>query len=196
MSDIEEILSAIGKPSEQIYTPSDDTFLMIDVLSTISFHDKEVLDVGTGSGILGLLCAQKGAHVTVADIEDRVLENIRIAARILNLTIHTVRSDLFSEITARFDVVLFNPPYLPSGKIEDHAVDGGHFGIRFIDRFLADLSLHLKNDGFALLLVSSLNNPSAIVDRYRDLSFTVAASRKLFFEELQVLLCKLRDLSA
>jgi len=196
MSDIEEILSAIGKPSEQIYTPSDDTFLMIDVLSTISFHDKEVLDVGTGSGILGLLCAQKGAHVTVADIEDRVLENIRIAARILNLTIHTVRSDLFSEITARFDVVLFNPPYLPSGKIEDHAVDGGHFGRRFIDRFLAELALHLKNDGFALLLVSSLNNPSAIVDRYRDLSFTVAASRKLFFEELQVLLCKLRDLSA
>jgi len=197
MSDIQEILSAIGKPSEQVYTPSDDTFLMIEALSTISLHDKDVLDIGTGSGILGLLCAQRGAHVTVVDIEGSVLENIKIAARKLNLTLNAVRSDLFSEIaTARFDVVLFNPPYLPSGKIEDPAVDGGNCGVRLIDRFLGDLSLHLKDGGFALLLVSSLNYPSRIIDRYRELSFRVAASRKLFFEELQVLLCRLRDLSA
>jgi len=196
MSDVQEILSAIGKSSDRVYNPSDDTFLMIEALSTISLHDKEALDLGTGSGILGLLCAQKGAHVTVADIEDTVLEDVKVAAHRLNLTIHAVKSDLFSGMTtAKFDIILFNPPYLPSGKIEDPAVDGGNCGTRFIDQFLGELSLHLKDDGFALLLVSSLNHPSTIVDRYRELSFTVAASRKLFFEELQVLLCRLRDLS-
>jgi len=195
MSGIQKILSAISKPSEGVYAPSDDTFLMIDALSTVSVRDKEVLDIGTGSGVLGLLCAQRGARVTVADIEDSVLENVRIAARRLDLTIDAVTSDLFSGVAARFDVILFNPPYLPSDEIQDHAVDGGRRGRRLIDRFLRDLSLHLKKDGFALLLVSSLNDPGAIMDSNPEISFSVATSRRLFFEELQVLLCKLRDLS-
>ena len=196
MSDIQEILSAISKPSEDIYAPSDDTFLMIDALSTMSLRDKEVLDLGTGSGVLGLLCAQRGAHVTVADIEDSVLGNLRIAARRLNLSIAAVRSDIFSGVAARFDVVLFNPPYLPSDEIQDPAVDGGNRGRRLIDRFLGDLPLHLKKGGVALLLVSSLNDPDSIIDSNPKLSFSIATSRRLFFEELQVLMCKLRDLSS
>ena len=196
MSDIQEILSAISRPSEGVYAPSDDTFLMIDALSTVSLRDKEVLDLGTGSGVLGLLCAQRGAHVTVADIEDSVLGTLRIAARRLNLSIAAVRSDIFSGVAARFDVVLFNPPYLPSDEIQDPAVDGGNRGRRLIDRFLGDLPLHLKKGGVALLLVSSLNDPDSIIDSNPKLSFSIATSRRLFFEELQVLMCKLRDLSS
>jgi release factor glutamine methyltransferase len=194
MSGIQEILSAIGKPSGGVYAPADDTFLMIDVLSTMSLRDKEVLDLGTGSGVLGLFCAKIGARVTVADIEDSALENVRTASRRLNLTIDLVRSDIFSAVTTRFDIVLFNPPYLPSDEIKDPAVDGGNNGRRLVDRFLAELSPHLKEDGVALLLVSSLNDPRAIIDSHRELSFNVAASRSLFFEELQVLSCKVRNL--
>lgn len=195
MSDIREILSAISGLSEGAYAPSDDTFLMIDVLSTMPLHGKEVLDLGTGSGILGLFCAKMGAHVTVADIADSILDDVRTAARRLNLTIEAVRSDIFSSVTATFDIVLFNPPYLPSDEIKDPTVDGGNKGRHLVDRFLAQLSTHLKEDGSALLLVSSLNDPRTIIDSHRELSFSVAASRSLFFEELQVLLCNLRNLS-
>ncbi|MGD0423629.1 MAG: HemK2/MTQ2 family protein methyltransferase [Candidatus Bathyarchaeia archaeon] len=194
MPDIREILQAIGKPSGGVYAPSDDTFLMIDALSTMPLRGKEVLDLGTGSGMLGLFCAKMGARVTVADIEDSVLEKVRAAARRLNLVIEAVRSSIFSSVTARFDVVLFNPPYLPSDEIKDLAVDGGNEGRHLVDRFLEELSPHLKEDGCALLLVSSLNDPRAIIDSHRELSFSIAASRSLFFEELQVLLCKLRNL--
>jgi len=196
MSDIREILWAISGLSEGAYAPSDDTFLMIDVLSKIPLHGQEVLDLGTGSGILGLFCAKMGAHVTVADIADSALENVRNAARRLNLMIEAVRSDIFSSVTATFDIVLFNPPYLPSDEIKDLTVDGGNKGRLLVDRFLAELSPHLKEDGFALLLVSSLNDPPMIIASHRELSFSVAASRSLFFEELQVLLCKLRNLSS
>jgi len=195
MSEIQEILSAVGS-SRQAYAPSDDTFLMVDALSKILLRDKEILDLGTGSGILGLLCARRGAHVTFADIDNSVLRNVTRASRKLNLTIDSIRSDVFSKIRKRFDVILFNPPYLPSKKINDPAVDGGKRGREFIDRFLGDLPLHLKHSGVALLLVSSFNDPSGLVDRYHELSFSAVVSRRLFFEELQVLLCKVRDLSA
>ena len=196
MANIQEILNAIGRLPVDVYAPSDDTQLMIDALHTLSLRDKEVLDVGTGSGLLGLVCAQLGAHVTVVDIEDSALKNAETAARKLNLTIKATKSDIFSNVASRFDIVLFNPPYLPSDEVRDRAVDGGPEGRELTDRFLKELPLHLKKDGFALLLVSRVNKPRAILDSHPELSFTVLATRSLFFEELQVLLCKLRNLSS
>jgi release factor glutamine methyltransferase len=194
MPNIQEILNAIGKPPAGVYSPAEDTFLMVDAISTLSLRDKEVLDLGTGSGVLGLLCAERGAHVTVVDIEDSALETAMGAARKLKLTIKATKSDIFSNVAARFDIVLFNPPYLPSSEVRDRTVDGGSEGKKLIDRFLKELPAHLEQNGFALLLVSSLNDPHAIIDGHPEFSFTVAAKRNLFFEELQVLVCKLRNL--
>jgi release factor glutamine methyltransferase len=196
MANIHEILNAIGRLPVHVYAPSEDTHLMIDALNTLSLRDKEVLDVGTGSGVLGLVCAQMGAHVTVVDIEDEALKNVEAAARKLNLTVKAIKSDIFSSVSSRFDIVLFNPPYLPSDEVRDRTVDGGPEGRGLTDRFLKELPLHLKKDGLALLLVSSLNKPHAIINSHPELSFTVLATRSLFFEELQVLLCKLRNLSS
>jgi release factor glutamine methyltransferase len=196
MLNVQEILEAIGKPPNHVYAPGDDTFLMIDALSTMSLRDKEALDMGTGSGVLGLVCTQMGAHVTVTDIEDSALENAKAAAHKLNLTVKAAKSDIFSNVTARFDIVLFNPPYLPSDEVRDTAVDGGSDGRQVMNRFLKELPLHLKKDGFALLLLSSLNEPRMIIDSHPELAFKVVATRSLFFEELQVLLCKLRNFSS
>lgn len=196
MFNVQDILKAVGKPPGHVYAPSDDTFLMIDALSTLTIRDKEALDVGTGSGVLGLVCSQMGAHVTVTDTEGSALENAKAAAHKLNLTVKATKSDIFSNITERFDIVLFNPPYLPSDGVRDRAVDGGTDGSQLVNRFLKDLPLHLKKDGFALLLVSSLNQPRMIIDSHPELIFKVIAARSLFFEELQVLLCKLRNFSS
>jgi len=196
MINIQEILNAISRLPVNVYAPSDDTYLMINALDTLSLRDKEVLDIGTGSGVLGLVCAQMGAHVTVVDIEDSALKNAEAAARKLNLTIKVIKSDIFSNVASRFDIVLFNPPYLPSEEVRDEAVDGGREGRELTDRFLKELPLHLKKDGLALLLVSSLNRPRAIIENYPEFSFTVVVTRTLFFEELQVLLCKLQNLSS
>jgi release factor glutamine methyltransferase len=165
---------------------------MIEALSTVSVAGKDALDMGTGSGVLGLICAQSGGHVTVTDVDNLALENVQIVASELNLNIRALNSDIFSNITDSFDVVLFNPPYLPSDKITDRTVDGGLGGRLFLDQFLNDLSPHLKTDGFAMLLVSSLNNPQSIRDAHPETSFEVVAERNLFFEKIQVLLCRTR----
>jgi release factor glutamine methyltransferase len=192
MPNIDQILHAIQDIHDQTYAPNDDSFLIIDVLSNLPLHDKKVLDIGTGSGILGLFCAQNGAHVTVTDVDEIILENVSTAASELGLEIKTTKSNMFLTIDGQYDIVLFNPPYLPSNGVEDSTIDGGVHGRMFIDQFFQGLATHLKHDGLALLLVSSLNEPHLIIQKHPEYSITVAARRTLFFEELQALLCRFR----
>lgn len=186
----------MGSPPHPIYTPSEDTFLMVEALSKIHLRNKTVLDLGTGSGILGFICAQKGARVTATDVNEIALEHVRMVARKLGLNITIMKSDIFSNITEQFDLALFNPPYVPSEKIKDRAVDGGNNGRELIDRFLADLPQHLNTNGSALLLVSSLNDTSFIIHSHPQFAFSIMAKNRIFFEELQVLLCRFRDFSS
>ncbi len=67
------ILRAIGKPPASVYPPSEDSFLILQTLSKFVLRGSEVCDLGTGSGILGLFCASKGAKVTVTDINELAL---------------------------------------------------------------------------------------------------------------------------
>ena len=196
MSTIRRILRAIGNLPNQVYSPREDSFLIIDVLSSLPLQNREVLDLGTGSGILGLFCAQNGASVTVTDVDDRILENVLAAASKLGLKIKAAQSDMFSNVVGRFDIVLFNPPYLPSGEIEDSTTDAGIDGRRLIDRFFDGLTDHLREDGFALILVSTLNNPKSIIEQHPNLSINIISRRPLFFEELQVLLCRSRSFTS
>jgi release factor glutamine methyltransferase len=183
---LERILAAIAAPSS-VYSPAEDSFLMLNALSTILLEKKKVLDMGTGSGIQGLYCAMRGASVTSADTDETALLCAQEAAHTLGISLNAVLSDLFSNIGGRFDVVLFNPPYLPSSTLEDRTVDGGKKGSELTSRFLEALPRHVTNGGIALLLLSSQNDPHSIIADHPEFDFSVVAKRALFFEELQVL---------
>jgi release factor glutamine methyltransferase len=189
---IRKVLHAILPVPEGIYAPREDSFLILDVLSAFPVQKKEVLDVGTGSGVLGLYCAMRGAKVTITDEDEEALRYAQKAAQTLGLNLSALVSDLFSNIAGQFDLVVFNPPYLPSIGREDRTIDGGDAGAILSRKFLEDLGKHLKADGFALLLVSSLNNLSSLIAEHSEYAFSVLAKRDLFFEELQVLSLKFR----
>jgi release factor glutamine methyltransferase len=176
-----------------IYAPSDDSFLMIEPIAGHQLRGKKVLDVGTGSGILGLYCAMQGAHVTATDIDELAVTEAGRNAERLGVQLELLVSDLFSNVPGRFDLVLFNPPYLPSEHIEDRSVDGGPKGTLVADRFLNQLGDHLEKNGCALLLLSSLNDPASVKLRHGAYEFSTVARRQLFFEELEVLRVRLRD---
>jgi release factor glutamine methyltransferase len=184
---LRRILRATAPAASEVYSPSDDSLLMLDAVSNTPLQGKEVLDVGTGSGILGLFCAMHGAHVTVTDVDERALVSAQNAARSLGVDLRVTLSDLFSKVSARFDLVLFNPPYVPSSSIEDRTVDGGKRGTELIGKFLDALPEHLIAGGSALLLVSTMNDSSALIAEHSEFCFSVVAKRALFFEELQVL---------
>jgi release factor glutamine methyltransferase len=110
----------------------------------------------------------------------------------LGVTVKPVLSDVFAQVNGKFDLALFNPPYLPSEVVLDRAVDGGPNGLALTRKFLKDLPTRLKDKGRGLLLLSSLNNPTEVISEYAEFSFEVLATRQVFFEELQVLDLRLR----
>jgi release factor glutamine methyltransferase len=190
---LRKILAAMGSIPRQVYAPGGDTFLMIDAIDTLSLEGKSVLDLGIGSGILGLYCALRQADVTGADIDELAIRNTTDAARLLGVELKLVVSDIFSNTPSQFDLILFNPPYLPSEGIHDGTVDGGSRGRALILRFLEGLPGHLRKGGIALLLLSSLNSPSTLRKSYDSLEFSTIAKRAMFFEELEVLRVRLRN---
>jgi len=188
---LKRILSTIKNAPARVYAPSDDSLLMIDAIARLPLSGRSVLDMGTGSGILGLYCAMRGAKVTVSDIDEAAVEEVDYAAEALGLQITSRLSDLFSNIPDRFDLILFNPPYLPSLGVDDRSVDGGPSGTMLADRFLEELPSHLRLRAEALLLLSSVNDPASVQLRHRKLEFSTVARKSFFFEELQVLRVRL-----
>ncbi len=175
-----------------VYEPAEDTYLMANNLNVR--QGEQVLELGTGSGLLAILAAKIGADVIATDINPAAL----VCAR-KNASTHKVGNkidfrsgDLFDPVVGeRFDMVIFNPPYLPIEKEEviegqiDRAWDGGPDGRRIIDRFLSGISDHLKSKGRAMFLQSSLSDISKTLDILKARCFQVKIEReKIPFEEL------------
>jgi release factor glutamine methyltransferase len=159
---------------------------MLEALAELDLKGLKVLDLGTGSGILAAYCARKGARVTASDIDAHVAQALKTIASHLRISFEAVTSDLFSRIPGQFDLVVFNPPYVPSGHIEDRTTDGGRKGAGVIHKFLGELPQHLTQKGYAMLLVSSLNEPHSFEVKHPKLSFKTLRQRSLFFERLYV----------
>ncbi len=150
-----------------------------------------VLDMGTGSGILALEATKYAKKVTACDINDKVINQLK--------KIKVVKSNLFSNIKTKFDLIIFNPPYLPLDKNEPKqsqlATTGGKKGHETIERFINQADNYLKKNGRILLLFSSLTNKNKIDEIIQNNLFDtkLVASTNLFFEELYVYLITRSD---
>jgi release factor glutamine methyltransferase len=88
------------------------TPIFLSFLQKIDFQGKKTLDLGTGSGILGLFAAEQGAIAFALDINPKAVETARQNALANNLSLQIWQSDLFEQVPATcFEIVLINPPY-------------------------------------------------------------------------------------
>ncbi len=127
-----------------------------------------VLDLCTGSGAIAVavakMCREKGkpVYMTAADVSADALSLARENAAANGVEMSFIQSDLFEDVGGAFDVILSNPPYVPSGEIEGLqrevkgfeprlALDGGADGLDFYRRIAAAFSAHLAPGGFMLL---------------------------------------------
>ena len=117
---------------------------------------KRLLDLGTGSGIIGLFAARVGAKVTAVDINLRAVDCAAENALKAGLSLDCRYSDLFSGLAGeKFDVIAWNPPFFPKRVEtpaeaalyagEDHAV---------IRRFAEEVHEHLNPGGRVFLILS------------------------------------------
>jgi HemK-related putative methylase len=119
----------------------------------------DVLDLGTGCGICALVAARHARRVVGVDINPEAVRCAAVNALLnrLDARIDVRTGDLFSPVgTERFDLVLFNPPFLV-GTPKD-ARDAAWRSSDLPQRFAADLAAHLKPGGSALVLLSSFGD--------------------------------------
>jgi methylase of polypeptide subunit release factors len=145
----------------QVYVPFDQSIVdLLDENLDIVPGDT-VLDMGTGTGVLALLAAKKGAKLVVAtDILEQAVLNARENARRLGLEGSIeVRGpcDLFEYVEEKFDSVIFNPPWIRgSAKSVYEGAQYDKFG-DIIERFLSGVEAHLEEDGSIYLFYSDIS---------------------------------------
>ncbi len=155
-----------------VLKPPSDAYLLAEQLRREPLADGlSVLDLCSGSGILGIVAAQCGARVTAVDISQKAVLATRLNARLNGVKVRVVRGDLFGAVSReRFDVIVSNPPYLPSESTElpqrgaSRAWDAGPDGRSFLDRICAQSELHLSPGGVLLLVHSSLSDEQRTVE--------------------------------
>jgi len=105
---------------ENVYEPAEDSFLFAETLDVE--EGAQVLDVGTGCGILGVLAAKKAGSVVVVDLNPYAIRCARENSALNDVRgkIDFIQTDLFTALNAKatFDLILFNAPYLPSDENE------------------------------------------------------------------------------
>lgn len=180
-----------------VYEPAEDTFLLADNLDV--HQGERVLELGTGCGLLAILAAKAGAKVVATDMNPSALECARANAAAHDVVdkIDFRLGNLFESVSGeRFDLIVFNPPYLPVrpeevlGDSPDLAWEAGPDGRAVIDRFLEGLLGHLAPKGRALFVQSSLANISKTLRVLEKSGFQVNILReKIPFEELFLLRC-------
>jgi len=187
--------------SKEVYSPSEDSWLLQECISKTNLRGLKCLDLGTGSGIIGVEMLSRGAkEVVFVDINSKALSVAK--KKVKEYKTHNVghtfvsrfvKSDLFSNLKEKFDFIAFNPPYVPSDEIKWVDLDGGENGRVVIDKFIEGVKKHLKRKGVLFLLVSSLNKPAELKSLLKKQGFAVKiiGRKKLFFEELLVLKCSL-----
>nr|WP_052479195.1 class I SAM-dependent methyltransferase [Kibdelosporangium sp. MJ126-NF4]CEL22881.1 Protein-N(5)-glutamine methyltransferase PrmC, methylates polypeptide chain release factors RF1 and RF2 [Kibdelosporangium sp. MJ126-NF4]CTQ90021.1 Protein-N(5)-glutamine methyltransferase PrmC, methylates polypeptide chain release factors RF1 and RF2 [Kibdelosporangium sp. MJ126-NF4] len=149
-------LGAKIHPHYGVFAPTRHEYVDL-VASTPWPSPTTVFDIGTGTGVLAAVLAQRGADSVVAvDIEPRAVECARDNVDRLGLSsrIHVRQQDLFPDGTA--DLVVCNPPWLPaavSSPLDAAVYDPGS---RMLRGFLGGLCDHLSADGEAWLVVSDL----------------------------------------
>jgi release factor glutamine methyltransferase len=172
-----------------VFKPISDSRFLADLLREQTLPPRaSVLDVCTGSGILAITAAMRGARsVTAVDVSRRALLTTRINARLNGVRVRTVRGDLFAKLRdQRFDAIVSNPPYVPSEDDElpargrERAWVAGRDGRLILDRLIAEAPGHLKPGGFLLLVSSSVLGTERTLQRMTDagLDAEVVARRR------------------
>ena len=185
---------------ENVYEPAEDSYLFAENLDVPL--GAQVLDVGTGCGLIAVLAAAKKGNVLALDINPFAVRCAKHNSRLNNVRdkISFFQADLFtafSEATL-FDLITFNAPYLPGPPHEQESWigrswAGGVDGRQVIDRFISQAPSHLKHYGRILMMQSTLADENKTIRKFWEhkLSASVIARCNLpFFETLTLIQAK------
>lgn len=207
-------------PFEDVYAPSDDSFLIVDYFKENideNYFDgldvksvKNVLDMGTGTGIIALYLTKMKNQITnfssnifASDILKNAIRCAKLNERLNNFyqSITFIHSNLFrsfpDNLRNMFNVIIFNPPYLPSLRVNGNSVikrdgdkswDGGEKGFELFLEFCSQaLNFIDATQSFYIYYVSSSATKfEETLDALAELGFKNKILKKthIFFEDI------------
>ena len=186
--------------SDLVYEPAEDSFLLADAALEEAEPGMHILEIGAGSGFVSAVLRAniKGIRVLATEINPHAASCAKANG------VEVIRTDLFRGLKpekqkASYDLILFNPPYLPTSEEEkvpgwlNYAFDGGASGRETLARFLNEVRNYLKPRGKILVLISSITGLEAVKEKMEKLGFEVdvVGRKKVSFEELMVVRGKL-----
>ena len=145
--------------NKHVLIPRQDTELLVEEVLKQA-NDAEILDMCTGSGCIAISLKKlgKARTVTAVDISPEALKVARGNGVRLCAEIHWIESDLFTNVTGKYDIIVSNPPYIETREIEalmpevkEHepilALDGAEDGLWFYRKITRESKGYLKANG-------------------------------------------------
>lgn len=155
--------------NDSVFIPRPETELLIDEviehLEASKRKEWKILEIGTGTGIIPISIYKHfqnsdiAISITATDISKHVPENFQTNLDFHNISnINFVLSDLFQNLSDKYDIIISNPPYISPEEIEklpeevkDHepntALDGGKKGLEIYRQILFEAPQYLKENG-------------------------------------------------
>lgn len=177
------------KVDERVLIPRPETEELVAFSAENIKSDDKVLDLCTGSGAIAIALKLKtGATVTASDVSDGALELAAENAAQNKADIAFVKSDMFEDITDSFDIIVSNPPYIPTQDIngleksvKDYeptlALDGGADGLDYY-RIIANNAANHLNAGGKLFLEVGIGQANAVKELLEQTGFINVEIRK------------------
>lgn len=157
----QEFMGLTFKVNENVLIPRQDTELLVEnVADCLGNGERTVLDMCTGSGCIAVSIdrSSKDSKVTAVDISEKALEVAQENNRFNNANVTFIQSDLFTNVTGRYDIIVSNPPYIRTDEIpklmeevKSHepvmALDGMEDGLYFYKKICNEASDYLNDNG-------------------------------------------------
>jgi release factor glutamine methyltransferase len=155
-----------------VFAPISDSWMLARAVRAETAPGARVLDVCTGSGIVGVSAALAGGRVTAVDVSRRAAACAWLNARLNGTRVRALRGDLLAPVAGeRFDVIASNPPYVPGFAVPARgarrAWDAGGDGRALLERLLDEAPRHLAPGGVLLLVHSDLIDAERTLSRLR-----------------------------
>lgn len=181
-----EFMGLTFKVNELVLIPRQDTETLVEtVIKKIKDKEVRVLDIGTGSGCVGISIAKfcPNAEVTLLDYSEAILEVASENAKLNGVDVKLEHCDILEEIPeGKYDVIVSNPPYIETDTIfsldnivtsyePPEALDGGFDGLLFYQR-IAEIAPEIMEENSYIAFEIGYNQGESVSEILDEAEFS------------------------